>query len=329
MKTTYGFAFNYGSKEFTLICTLEDPGVQPRFTLAVTNGSSSWTANSIDGRPTERGGRWEDTVCEALQGKGAYVFRLLDEPPTLFIDRAGQRDSVNLQPSQRPVSTAEAYAFQHSLSLTHTIARQQDALAEKERQASVTDRELVAVKAQLTQYVEGQAKHDKELTATLKELLNSKKKQLQQMADKLRDVQQVPDEDEEEPRTDDDPGCGSERGSQQKPESAQRGMLSASTVRSESAGGSAVASAAGAADGAGELDPGAIQSAATQDLQEQHIADEDMPDVFALPRSAAAAASAEAGASGEADALAAEATAPAEGLPDRPRALAKRRKRAA
>ena len=46
MSNPYAFEFSDGSKKYTLVCTVESPGVQPRFTLALTHGSSSWTSDS-------------------------------------------------------------------------------------------------------------------------------------------------------------------------------------------------------------------------------------------------------------------------------------------
>ena len=43
----------------------------------------------------------------------------------LFLDREGQRQAIKLQPCTGRASAAEAYAFQHSLALTRTVARQQ------------------------------------------------------------------------------------------------------------------------------------------------------------------------------------------------------------
>lgn len=43
----------------------------------------------------------------------------------LFLDKKGLRQAVVLQPSTGRASAAEAYAFQHSLALTRTVARQQ------------------------------------------------------------------------------------------------------------------------------------------------------------------------------------------------------------
>ena len=45
MSTPYAFEFSDGSKKYTLVCTVESPGVQPRFTLALTDGTSGWTSD--------------------------------------------------------------------------------------------------------------------------------------------------------------------------------------------------------------------------------------------------------------------------------------------
>lgn len=46
MSNPYAFEFSDGSKKYTLVCFVESPGVQPRFTLALTDGASSWTSDS-------------------------------------------------------------------------------------------------------------------------------------------------------------------------------------------------------------------------------------------------------------------------------------------
>ena len=46
MSNPYAFEFRDGSKKYTLVCTVDSPGVQPRFTLALTDGASSWTSDS-------------------------------------------------------------------------------------------------------------------------------------------------------------------------------------------------------------------------------------------------------------------------------------------
>ena len=46
MSNPYAFEFSDGGKKYTLVCTVESPGVQPRFTLALTDGASSWTSDS-------------------------------------------------------------------------------------------------------------------------------------------------------------------------------------------------------------------------------------------------------------------------------------------
>ena len=46
MGNPYAFEFSDGGKKYTLVCTVESPGIQPRFTLALTDGASSWTSDS-------------------------------------------------------------------------------------------------------------------------------------------------------------------------------------------------------------------------------------------------------------------------------------------
>ncbi len=42
----HAFQFSDSGKAYTLVSSVEDPGTQPRFALALTDGSFSWTADS-------------------------------------------------------------------------------------------------------------------------------------------------------------------------------------------------------------------------------------------------------------------------------------------
>ncbi len=42
----HAFQFLDSGKAYTLVSSVEDPGTQPRFALALTDGSFSWTADS-------------------------------------------------------------------------------------------------------------------------------------------------------------------------------------------------------------------------------------------------------------------------------------------
>ena len=46
MTAQYAIKFSHGHKEYCLIAIVEGQGVQPRFKLAVNDGSFSWTADS-------------------------------------------------------------------------------------------------------------------------------------------------------------------------------------------------------------------------------------------------------------------------------------------